>query len=76
MNTAGQWNPELSYKVGDLVVVTDSLRIYYAKIVAINKSIKEDPVYKIEWICQRSKIKYGKDTFWVTSKEIQKAAEA
>ena len=76
MNTSGHWIPEISYKVGDLVVVTDSRRIFYAKIIDINKSIKEDPVYQIEWICQRSKIRYGKDTYWVTSNEIQRAAEA
>ena len=76
MNSTGQWIPEISYKIGDLVAVTDSRRIYYAKIVDINKSITDDPVYQLEWICQRSKIKYGKETYWVTAKEISKAAEA
>ena len=76
MSNSGQWSPDICYKIGDLVAVTDSSKIYYAKISEIDTSITDDPVYRLEWFCQLSKIKYGDATHWVTSNSISRAAEA
>ena len=76
MSNAGQWNPDISYKIGDLVAVADRYKIYYAKISDIDTSITHDPVYKLEWFCQLSKLKYGDATHWVSSDSLSRAAEA